>query len=104
MLKAILLILLFAILAVAAVKVAVALAMVVAMLVSAVVRLIGNLVTGIVLLPVGLTRMALTPEPRKKSALPAPAAMGVPCMNLSCRCDNPARARFCRRCGRKVLA
>ena len=104
MLKTILLILLFVILAVAAVKVAVAIAMVLAMLLSAIVRLVASIVTGVVLLPVGLTRMALTPEPRKRPALPAPAAMGTPCLNLSCRCDNPARARYCRRCGHKVLA
>ena len=35
---------------------------------------------------------------------PPPLPNGVRCANPGCRADNPARARYCRRCGRALHA
>ncbi len=34
----------------------------------------------------------------------SPVTLGVPCGNLRCSCENPAGARFCRRCGRTLAS
>ena len=40
-----------------------------------------------------------------RSSAPPPLAPNlVRCVHLNCRTDNPARARFCRRCGRMLHA
>lgn len=103
MLEAILLVLLFAFLGFAAVKVAIAVAMLLGFIVGALLRLVGRILVGVITLPIQLVRLGLTPEPRhhprRPRYLPAPAALGTPCRNVACRCVNPAPARYCRRCG-----
>lgn len=106
MLEAILLVLLLALLGFAAVKVVVAVAMLLALLIRAVLRLVGTILTGVIVLPIQLVRMGLTPEPRmrRQARIPAPPALGTPCRNEACRCANPAPARYCRRCGTAIAA
>ena len=101
MLKAIILVLLFALIGFAAVKVLVAVVTLAAMLVSAVVR---HLVVPVLTLPIRLTSLVLAPEPRAGRAAYRPdyPRLGSACGNRVCRCPNPAGARFCRRCGTLV--
>ena len=106
MFKAIVLVLLFALIGFAAVKVTLAVLMLTALLVGFVVDKIvvplvlglAWLVGGVVLLPFKILALLFGfrggDRPR-----PLPPALGSACGNRVCRCANPAGARFCRRCG-----
>jgi hypothetical protein len=78
------------------------------MLVVGVFKVVGMLITvclEVLLLPVRLTRMALTADPRTRQKAAARRAadrrveLGAPCHQRRCSARVPAGARFCRRCG-----
>jgi hypothetical protein len=105
-LNTILFLLLFVLLAFAAVKVAVALILLVMMGVSGLVRYVlvpvvyglTTAVSSLVTMPFRAVAWMVGPA---MSPVPAggPPVLKAACGNRDCRCLNPAGARFCRRCG-----
>ena len=66
-------------------------------------RVVGD----IVLLPFRLVGAVASNPPAAPSparlAAAGPPTLGVPCGNAACLCPNIAGAKFCRRCGAKVV-
>ena len=104
--EVILLILMFGVIAFAAVNVTYALLVVTAVVLRALMgvlvvpllKLLGQAIS----LPFHLLGWILRGgQPIERDA-PRAVTLGVPCRTGGCRCDNPPIARFCRHCGRNL--